>query len=175
MNAKSQSVNIPLAQNTGESRPVDTTNLANIRDLVQRFRVCWEVYPERILTTGEIRNVGFALELYGTHEPGTEHVSPGCEHCRPVQEALKEIAHWILPREERASTYEVAVDTRALTYSQDRGERPDVQVTIRILHRCDCERPVDDCEVRCLTDMKHALCEIGACKGRWTRSWQMSS
>jgi hypothetical protein len=167
MNATSHRANAQDAQNSKESPPRDAADLTEIKELVRRFRVCWETYPEQILTKEGIRKVGFALELYGTHEPGTEHVSPGCEHCRPVQAALREIAHWILPREERPSMYEVSVETQALSYSRERGNRPDVRVTVRILHRTDFEKPVDECEVRCLKEMQQALGEIGACKSVW--------
>ena len=172
MNARSDSVKTQVGQNPEESRPLEATNLAKIKDLVQRFRVCWEVYPEQVLARDEIQKVGFALELYGTHEPGTLHVTPGCEHCRPVQAALREIAHWILPREKRPSMYEVSVQWQALSYSRERGERPDVQITIRILHRSDFENPVDECEVRCLKEMEQALGEIGACRCVWRPSKQ---
>jgi len=173
MNARSDNTKIQDGQKPRDSRPLEATDLSKIKDLVQRFMVCWEVYPEQVLTKGEIRKVGFALELYGTHEPGTGHVDPGCEHCRPVQAALREIAHWILPREERPSMYEVGVEAQALTYSRERGNRPDVRVTIRILHRSDFEKPIDECEVRCLKEMQQALGDIGACKSVWRPARQV--
>jgi hypothetical protein len=173
MSARSDNAKIQNGQNPKDFHPFEATDLSKIKDLVQRFQVCWEVYPEQVLTTGEIRKVGFSLELYGTHEPDTEHVSPGCEHCRPVQAALREIAQWILPREKRPSMYEVSVETQALSYSRERGNRPDVRVTIRILHRTDFEKPVDECEVRCLKEMEQALGDIGACKSVWRPARQV--
>lgn len=173
MSARSDNTKIQSRPNPKDSHPFEATDLSKIKDLVQRFMVCWEVYPEQVLTKGEMRKVGFTLELYGTHEPGTEHVSPGCEHCRPVQAALREIAHWILPREERPSMYEVSVETQALSYSRQRGNRPDVRVTIRILHRSDLEKPIDECEVRCLKEMQQALCDLGACESVWRPARQV--
>jgi hypothetical protein len=167
MNARNDESKDPAGRNPKDSQPFEATDLSKLKDLVQRFRVCWELYPEQVLTGGEIRKVGFALELYGTHEPGTGHVDPGCDHCRTVQSALNDIAGWILPREERPSTYEVSVNGQGLSYSPARGNRPDVQVTIRIHHRGDFEQPVDECELRCLKEMQKALSELGACKGGW--------
>ncbi len=138
-----------------------------VRDFVRRFRVCWEVSPERAVVDKEIRNIGFSLQLYGTHEPGTQHISPGCEHCRRVQSALSKIADEILPRERRLSRYEVAVENQSLSYSHMRGDRPDVRVTIQILHRGAWDQPIDECEARCLKDMELALSELGACKDAW--------
>lgn len=138
-----------------------------IKDLVRRFRVCWEVEPESTYVNHQLRKVGFSLQLFGTHPPGTEHVSPGCEHCIVVQTALKRIIHSILPKDERLSRYEVTIDSRSLSYSHERGDRPDVGAKIQILHRGAWDQPVDDCEERCLKDMEQALGELGACKGAW--------
>lgn len=138
-----------------------------LKDMVQRFRVCWEVSPERALVDKKIQSIGFSLQLYGTHEPGTQHVTPGCEHCRRVQAALRKIADSILPREQRISRYEVTTDSRSLSYSHKRGDRPDVRVTIQILHRGGWDQPVDECEALCLKDMEQALSELGACKDVW--------
>lgn len=139
----------------------------DVADLVRRFRVCWEVEPESTFVGHELRKIGFSLEIFGTHEPGTKHISPGCEQCVVVQDALKRIIHSILPKDERLSRYEVTVDSRSLTYSHQRGDRPDVGATIRILHRGPWDQPVDDCEERCLRDMEHALGELGAQMGSW--------
>ena len=116
---------------------------------------------------GEKRKTGFAIELFGTHEPGVHHVNPGCEQCLPVMAALKEIANWILPREERPSMYQISIDSQSLSYSPAHGNRPDVSLTIQIRHRGIIEAPVDECEIRCLNEMEHALKQLGASKGRW--------
>jgi hypothetical protein len=145
----------------------ESAALSRTKELVQRHKVCWEAYPEQALLSSEIRKIGFSLELYGTHEPGVDHVSPGCEHCTNVKSALKEIAQWILPREKRESLYQVEIENQTLSYAQERGDRPDVRATVRIVHRHGWEQPIDECEVRCLKEMKQSLCEIGACKGAW--------
>lgn len=140
---------------------------ARIRDLVQQFRVSWSVRPEECFVDHIKRKIGFTIELCGTHEPGTLHVSPGCEHCRPVQAGLREIANWILPREERPSMYDIDIDNQALEYSPAHANRPDISLTIRIIHRGNIEGPVDECEVRCLQEMEQSLKDLGASKGRW--------
>lgn len=170
MNPESCTTDNKDVQGANRSRSAETSGVARIKDLVQRYRVCWEVYPERAPVGKEIRNIGYSLELYGTHEPGTGLVSPGCIHCRGIQSALNEIAKWILPREQRASWYEVTIDRRSFTHSRQRAERPDIRATIRILHRSKWDQPVDACEMRCLSEMEHALRELGACPGAWRPS-----
>ena len=141
--------------------------LAELQELVQRFRVCWQAWPEDTYLEGAKRAIGFSLELIGTHEPEIKHPDPGCEHCRRVYSAVKRIADWIMPKEERPTVYEFEPYRQAISYSHARHDRPDVTLTIRIVHRSEFDRPVDDCEVRCLNEMKQHLKDIGACEREW--------
>jgi len=138
-----------------------------VGDLVRRFRVCWEVDPESASVNNELRKIGFSLQLFGTNELGTDNISPGSESCIVVQSALKRIIHSILHKDERLSRYEVTIDSQSLSYSNQRGNRPDAGANIRILHRDAWDQPIDDCEERCLKDMEQALGELGASKGAW--------
>jgi hypothetical protein len=167
-------------QNIQNSQGVEPSGLARIKGLVQQFAVCWEARPEQAVVTvldlkekaprakTELRKIGFSLELYGTPEPAAKNVLPGCHDCLRVQSALKEIADWILPREERQCMYEVEADTQSLSYSRVRADRPDIRVTIQILHQSNWDRPIDECEECCLKDIERALHEIGACEGAWS-------
>jgi hypothetical protein len=67
----------------------EPAGLSRIKDLVQRHKVCWESIQSRALIKSGIRSIGFALELYGTHQRGTGHVDPGCEHCRKLRKHRK--------------------------------------------------------------------------------------
>ncbi len=138
-----------------------------VRELVQRYRVCWEVWPDYLMVAGRKQQIGFQLELSGTHEMGVEHPTPGCNHCRKVFAALQVIAVHILPREERASVYDIESFEPAIHYAPIRGNRSEVSLTIRIAHRSHFNRPVDECEVRCLEEMKQRLRELGASEGRF--------
>ena len=178
-------------RNSHDLGPLDPSR---IKDLVQRFKVCWEAHPEQALVTvmdpkekekeknkkekegdknpsshRELRNIGFSLELYGTPEPGAEDVLPGSDHCRRAESALKEIAAWILCREESQCKciYEVQGHTESLSYSPVRGNRADILVTIQILHRDNWDQPIDECEACSLKDKERALHELGACNGGW--------
>lgn len=138
-----------------------------LAEIVERYRVCWEVWPECIWAEGQRRQVGYQLELYGTHEPGLEHVDAGCPACQRLYAAMHAIADWILPKERRPSTYEIGAYDQALRYSTSRRNRPDVKLTIRIIHREGFEAPVDACEVRCLQEMQERLKELGAQERQW--------
>ena len=136
--------------------------------LVEHFRICWEVWPEYTVESHEKRQIGFSLELYGTHESHVEHPTPGCADCLRVFTALQTIAAYILPEEGRPSAYRIGIYDVAIRYAPKRGNRSDVMLPIKILHRHEFERPVDQCEVGCLNEMKQRLQELGAPQGRWS-------
>lgn len=138
-----------------------------VKDLVQRFQVCWEAWPEYFVVGHEKRQIGFGLELYGTHDDGKVHTEPGCPECQHVFAALHVIAGWIVPKEIRPSTYALEPYRQSLSYSPARGNRPDVTLTIKIIHREGYERPVDACELRCLHEMEERLRHLGAPERQW--------
>lgn len=138
-----------------------------LADLVREFQVCWEVSPVYTYVKQERKEVGFILELYGTHEPWVEHPTPGCEHCLRVFHGLQTIAEGIVPQEYRPSRSDLGVYDQAIHYDRKRAGRPDVALPIKITHREGYERPVDECENKCLTEMKQRLREMGAFEGRW--------
>lgn len=166
-------------QNIQSSQGLQPNGLARIKGLVQRFAVCWEAHPEQAVVTvldpkdqvrrakAELRKIGFSLELYGTPESGAKSVSPEYHHCPGVQSSLEQIARWILPREERQCMYEIRTEPQSLIYSRIRADRPDVRLTITILHRNNWDQPIDECEEYCLKEMERALHEVGACEGAW--------
>ena len=141
--------------------------IEELKALVQKHRVCWEVLPEQIpVVEDRPRQVGFDLLLYGTHAP-EDHPVPGCEKCQGIFKDLQKIARWILPKEERPSRYEIEIFNSAIRYAPTRGNRPDVTLTIKIVHRSEFDRPIDECEVLCLNEMKAKLRELGSRQGRW--------
>jgi hypothetical protein len=138
-----------------------------LKELVEKFHVCWEALPDCYPVKKEIRQVGYCLELTGAHEEGVDHPSPGCVHCQHVWRALEAIAEWIIPKEYRDTGYEISPFDPSIQYSKERKYRPEVSLRIWIRHRVGFEREVDACEVRCLKEMTQRLVEIGAHKMRW--------
>jgi hypothetical protein len=147
----------------------DTASLP-LKELVQRFKVCWKVWPEYTYVGDEKRQVGYQLELAGTHEAGVTDPEPGCEHCEHVYNALRQIAEYIMPREERPATYEISPFDRSIHYWGLHSQRPDIMLTIRILHRQGYEQPVDECEDQCLKEMEARLRDLGAGRLQWSDS-----
>jgi hypothetical protein len=156
--------------------PDSLVNLAStpalLLELGEKHQVCYEVWPERSVAEEEKILIGFELQLCGTNS----HVAakdenqpvPGCEYCLETYEDLKQIAEWILPREERPSRYEISGFDRALHVAPNsRHSRSEVVLTIHILHRTNFNREVDDCENRCLKEMKDRLQQLGIQEGKF--------
>lgn len=138
-----------------------------LKDMVEMHQVCYEVFPERLIVNDQVVKVGFDLELVGTHEHGTSTLSPGCPRCVRTFEDLRQIAEWIMPKEERASRYEIEPYDHALHQSANRKFVPEVVLSMTILHRHGFDQPVDDCEERCLKEMRGKLAELGVRDGEW--------
>lgn len=139
----------------------------DIEGLVERYQVCWDIYPHEEMWNGDRIQTGFDLELYGTHEKTMQHPSPGCPHCIQVYDALQAIALNIVPAQRRPSVYQLSAFDQSIRYSHMRHDRPDVLLTITIAHRGARMEPVDDCEVRCLDEIKATLKDIGADHRTW--------
>lgn len=138
-----------------------------VRDLIQRYKICWEVWPEWIVDHSHFEKRGFELELLGTHAEGTDHVSPGCDSCVEVYRALREVAKFIIPQDQSLPTcFEIEPFEPALRYASIRKNRPDVMLEMKIMHRHGLG-PIDECEERCLQRMQNQLDELGAYRGRW--------
>ena len=98
--------------------------VTRLKDMVEMHKVCYEVWPELLIVNGQQVKVGFNLELAGTHEHGTSTLSPGCPRCIRTFEDLRQIAEWIMPKEERPSRYEIEPFDRALHESAQRNFQP---------------------------------------------------
>jgi hypothetical protein len=136
-----------------------------LRSLVEAHTVYYEARPEEQLVDGKIVKVGFELQLYATHDHGETRLTPGCERCVQTFEDLRAIAEWIMPQEERPSRYEIEPYHSALHLSPTRKLRGEVVLTMKIVHRRGFFQPIDECEQRCLAEMKKKLTELGVRQG----------
>ncbi|MGA9041413.1 MAG: hypothetical protein WB421_12825 [Terriglobales bacterium] len=141
------------------------TTLQTLAELVQRYQICWEVWPEFTLTKQDRQQVGFELELFGSGKR-TGEFDATCPKSAEIHAALEAIARWILESDERVS-FEVNDDRQCLSYSPARGNRPDVTMSVKILHRTDLDRPVDEGERDCLRKTEARLRQLGACEHHW--------
>ncbi|MEZ5398798.1 MAG: hypothetical protein R2729_03960 [Bryobacteraceae bacterium] len=137
-----------------------------LRELAELHTIRYEAWPEYQFAEGKKTAIGFSLELYGTHDHGSSSLAPGCPKCVRTFEDMRRIAEWILPKEERASQYDILPFDHSMTLDPRRGSRAEVALKIKILHRQHYFAPVDECEEKCLTEMKQKLEELGVRRAR---------
>jgi hypothetical protein len=134
-----------------------------LRALVERFRVCWDSFPEWSQIGGERKQTGAIVEIYGTHDlPGVVPTA-GCKHCIPVIQALLTIADHVVSGARRD-----LVSIRAhsgIEYAVERGARPDIVVALTFglpdgETTVEVEAPLDE--------VRQRLQQLGARE----RSWQ---
>ncbi len=152
---------------TRETTAAVNSEELELQELVRRYRVTWEARPELAVQGGALVPIGFVVQLSATHDHPVHRPSPGCPECAPLVDALKRIAHAVLPRGEHASWYDVHVSAGVIQYDPAHGNRPEVSATISILHRGQITRPPDECERACLKEIRTRLTAIGAREGRW--------
>lgn len=138
-----------------------------LRRLVQLRNVCFDIFTERVGFPNGARSVGYEISLRGIHSANDHPPLPGCDLCREVYDDLKTVAKWILPREHRASVYEIDSYQPVIRATTRRKLRSEVGLSIHIRHRHHFDAPIDTCETRCLLEMRERLVQIGACEGEW--------
>ncbi|HKP35499.1 MAG TPA: hypothetical protein VJT71_01480 [Pyrinomonadaceae bacterium] len=154
------------------NKVTNDARMEQLRATARKHQVCYEVWPERSVAEGRKILIGFELQLCGTNShiaaKGAHQPVPGCEYCQSTYEDLRQIAEWILPREERPSRYEIGGFDRSLHIApHSRQLRNEVVVSIHIMHRSDFNREVDDCENRCLKEMRQRLLQLGIRQDLW--------
>lgn len=139
-----------------------------LRDIARKRQVCFDAFREQVgFQVAGSRTVGYELVLSGIHAQVSHPPQPGCDLCRDVYEDLKEIAEWILPKDHRASFYEIEPYRPVIRATRKRKLREEVSLSIKILHRDHYQDPIDKCETRCLVEMEERLKQIGACESEW--------
>ena len=140
----------------------------DLKNLVNKHRICWEVWPLFYLdNNGQKVQIGFDLEIFGTHSDEHETVEPGSQESAEILQDLKEVAESSIPREKQYCRSEVQVFDNLIQFSPQRKFRDDFTVGIKITHRSGYDRPVDACEIECLKEIEEKLTELGVQKGHW--------
>jgi hypothetical protein len=157
-------------QNDATVKRASPPTIDDLKAIAQKYRVCYEVWPEWAMVAEKTLKIGFDLQLCGSndHQTNREHAIPGCSLCVATYGDLRRIAQWIMLVEDRPSRYEVEPFDRALHIAPgQRRRRNEVVLTIKILHRHEFDGPVDDCEERCLKEMKGKMGQLGVREGSW--------
>ena len=133
----------------------------NLTELVSEYNIRCEVWPEYLLVDGECRQVGFELELLGSHSPDSYHLDSRCPMCKRVRATLLAIAGSIVPSSDNSVRYEIDAHSQSIMSAPRLGDCSFLTLSIRILHRQGFDQPIDACEISCLQQIREHLEEIG--------------
>lgn len=144
--------------------PSDIPKAQDIRELVERFHVCRDIWPEYAFIKHEKRQIGFELDFSGSAQDEEKHPEPGSDKCLEIYKALVRIAEEVLPNADDDTTYHLEPYDQSIHYLPQRGNRPEVVLKIRVLHREAFERPIDASEFQFLEHLQSQLEEWGICQ-----------
>jgi hypothetical protein len=131
-----------------------------LRNLVQRYKVSWEVQPEAFATNSHLEGIGYQIDLAGALAR-SEHPSPDSRPCE-VYEALRRIAEWLVSsKDDPYVPFEIEPFDASVHYSSLRDNRPEVILQLTVQRRCGLG-PADPCEKCCLHSTEEKLTSLGA-------------
>jgi hypothetical protein len=138
--------------------------IATLRSLVEQYGIRWKASTERAVVRNALQPIGFNIELSAVHGPTAHPPCPGCPACKPVVDALRTVARFVLPTQPRDSFYEVHT-SQAHEFTKDRAGEPEMTAVLTILHQGDPNRPPDACEGLCRDEIIAKLKALGAREG----------
>ena len=115
--------------------PVDhwTTGLSEeeLRGLVERHSVSFEVHPHQIGIDGSVRRDGWTIDLYGMRSEADEelHLPDAAEH---LDDVLRSIARAVVPEDTAALHVELSPFTGAVRMDPKRGFAEQVRLRVSI-------------------------------------------
>jgi hypothetical protein len=137
----------------------------NLTELVRDYNICCDVRPKYVGTGGERRQVGFDLELLGSHSSDRYHLDPTCPMCERVRAALLAVTGMIVPKSGKSVRYEIDAYSKSIMWTSTLGNRPFLTLSIRIVNWQWFDQPIDRCEISPLIQIRERLVELGVREG----------
>jgi hypothetical protein len=132
-----------------------------LAELVRNYNICCEVRPKYLGAGGARRQVGFDLELLGSHSSDRYHLDPTCQMCELVRGALLAVTGRIVPRSGRFVRYDINAHLNSVMWTSALGNRPFVTLSIRILDGQRFDPAMDPYEIAPLMQIRELLEELG--------------
>lgn len=133
-------------------------------------RICYDFEPYYIADRkGSLVQIGYQLNLYATFTPALHEATPDSPEYRKAEHDVRRVAEALSNTCNPVHMCEsTTVEEAALTYSADRGMRPDVTVHIPIFDQGNFGHPVDEH----ITDTLHAAEALLQAAGVQKKRWQ---
>lgn len=142
--------------NASETKPCST-----LEELVGQYHIVLQVWPQYSFLGCQRVQIGFELELIGSHSSDPNHLNPTCTKCVGVRAALRRIAGHIILHgscgDDARYTFELFDHPTSILCSPRYGNRPAVNVSINVEFRSG-SLPRED---RLLSQLKRQLSVLG--------------
>lgn len=132
-----------------------------LTEIVEHFQITWGVTPLHESAAGESVEVGFVLDLHGTHEPAANHRERTCQHCANLMLALRIIGDWLFPPQGKCSSCEVQAYNNFIRGDQQGQPEACSTRAIRLVSHLGARCPLGACHAWCMTKMTERLNAIG--------------
>ncbi len=136
--------------------------LLALREMVGHFQITWGVTPLHESDPEGGTEIGFVLELNGTHEPVPDHAERSCHHCANLLLALRIVGDWLFPRQGKCSFCEVQVYHNFVCGDEGVQARPCSTRALRLVSQPETHCRFGACHVWCMTKLTERLSRIGA-------------
>lgn len=135
---------------------------------IKKRKVCYDFEPYYRTGKGQLIQIGFQLNIYGTFPEGHMNATPDDPEFSNVLSDVRRVAEALSNTCDPLHMCEATViDSNAVTYARERKMRPDVTVHIPIFDQQNYGHPVDD-KIRNTLEMAGKLLEVaGVQKERW--------
>jgi hypothetical protein len=137
----------------------------NLNTTLNGYFVGCNVWPVYIPINGERRQIGFEVELVGSHSTDPHHFHPGCLECNRVRLKLLTVAETVIaslaPTLRQSVRCEIHARRASILYWPRLGNRSFVSVGIQIFHQHGFDCPIDRSEIATLNDVKESLAQLG--------------
>jgi hypothetical protein len=139
-----------------------------LAETIRRRRICYDIEPYYTAKSGQLVQIGYQINLYGTFPESDKKASPDDREFEKVLRDVRRVAEALSntcdPLHMCDSTIE---DSNTVSYSQDRKMRPDVTVHIPVFDQQKFGHPVD----RHTEDIVHMAGEILETAGVRKKHW----
>lgn len=112
---------------------VTSATQPEVNSFLRSSAVLWQLWPQHAVIHGERRQIGFELELIGSHTLDSNHLDPGCTQCYQLRSILlaiaDQLAHDVF-RDHDSVTYDIDPHSASIVCLPGLANRPCVTVSI---------------------------------------------
>ena len=132
-----------------------------LRDLAGMFCISFRLRPTYVSLASDGPEIGFELELIGTHQKVGRHVHGGCAQCLRVLLVLLELADRSLPEEGTPARPISRRCEKLIRYGPSAGDWPDVVLRMTVIREASLEDVAGDRLLQLTEDIRTVLQGLG--------------